>query len=518
VTPAAFDHDEQNYIFGSTAPRGNATTVTRKCSPGCSDAVTKYGYDVTGQVVSVTDPKGRVAGYSYTDTYSSDDGSPQANTNTNTYLTTLTKPTTNGISHISTYQYGFNDGKLRTATDENSNVTRYCYYTGGCSGTQFDSWFRTTEVSYPDGGQTNMSYQDGAPSPSTTVSTLLDTSGDTEVSTTVLDGMGHITQTQLTSDPSGPDTVSFTYDGLGRVSTKTNPSRSTSELTYGVTTYQYDALSRPVSVQNPDKSFQYWCYDNVASGGQKNCRPHAANITGDWVDFADENSNDWQRTTDSFGRLTNVAEPNGAMTYYSYDTLGNLICAAQDGGAGGTFSSCAAAPTAWRPRSFAYDSLSHLIQSLNPETGWTCYGTSGGAVPNGSNCTSGYDANGNLAFKTDARNIVTSYSYDALNRLLSKRFSNDPGSTPSSCYQYDSSSLGVGQLAVSGLRVPARAPALQLPPRPDCGAEDQFFPMMQWAASLASSSAHRQTALVTRPTIRFTHSTWQEICTPQQTG
>jgi len=206
------------------------------------------------------------------------------------------------------------------------------------------------------------------------------------------------------------------------------------------------------------------------------------------------------------------------MTYYSYDTLGNLICAAQDGGAGGTFSSCAAAPTAWRPRSFAYDSLSHLIQSLNPETGWTCYGTSGGAVPNGSNCTSGYDANGNLAFKTDARNIVTSYSYDALNRLLSKRFSNDPGSTPSSCYQYDSSSLGVGQLAVSGLRVPARAPALQLPPRPDCGAEDQFFPMMQWAASLASSSAHRQTALVTRPTIRFTHSTWQEICTPQQTG
>ena len=54
---------------------------------------------------------------------------------------------------------------------------------------------------------------------------------------------------------------------------------------------------------------------------------------------------------------------------------------------------------------------------------------------------SGYDANGNLAFKTDARNLVSIYSYDVLNRLLSKSYSNDASRTTTSCYQYDSSSL-----------------------------------------------------------------------------
>jgi hypothetical protein len=49
-----------------------------------------------------------------------------------------------------------------------------------------------------------------------------------------------------------------------------------------------------------------------------------------------------------------------------------------------------------------------------------------------------------------------------------------------------------------------RALVLQLRPQPGFGAEDQLFPMMQWAASLASSSAHHQTALVKHPTPAYT--------------
>jgi len=61
----------------------------------------------------------------------------------------------------------------------------------------------------------------------------------------------------------------------------------------------------------------------------------------------------------------------------------------------------------------------------------------------------GYDADGNLLYKTDARGVTVNYAYDNLNRLLSKTYSNDSAGTPSSCYQYDSPSVtnGAGRLS-----------------------------------------------------------------------
>ena len=58
-----------------------------------------------------------------------------------------------------------------------------------------------------------------------------------------------------------------------------------------------------------------------------------------------------------------------------------------------------------------------LLLANNPETGPLCYGT----FSSGSNiCAGGYDLNGNVLHKTDARGIAESYGYDSLNRLLSK--------------------------------------------------------------------------------------------------
>src|SRR5437667_268073 len=47
-------HDETNYAPSSTNPRGNLTTKTQKCFIGanaCTDAITTYTYDETGQVL-----------------------------------------------------------------------------------------------------------------------------------------------------------------------------------------------------------------------------------------------------------------------------------------------------------------------------------------------------------------------------------------------------------------------------------------------------------------------------------
>jgi YD repeat-containing protein len=116
-------------------------------------------------------------------------------------------------------------------------------------------------------------------------------------------------------------------------------------------------------------------------------------------------------------------EPNGAAqvplmeTDYTYNLLNDLLSVTQWGGANGSAGA--------RSRSFSYDSLSRLLTAFNPETGTVSYA---------------YDLNGNVTNKTDARSVVTNYTYDALNRVLSKTYSNDASNSPASCYQYDVSS------------------------------------------------------------------------------
>ena len=437
---SATHHDESNYGVASTT-RGNATSIARACSSNCSNAVTQYGYDETGQVTSVTDPNNNSpTTYSYTDSYVSSDGTPSGNTNT--YVTKITGPTTNGTSHVQTFSYGFNDGKIRSSIDENKNTTSYCYYAGGCSGSTNDPWARLTETDYPDGGYSRISYEDGGPSPSTTVSQGI-TGSTAKTTQTTYDAYGHAIQSTLTSDPGGSDIVATTYDGLGRVYTVSNPYRSTSDPSYGVTTYTYDGLNRKTQQSQPDGSTLQWCYDGVATSTLSTCPANASSLTKvSWVNIFDENGNHWQQASDGLGRLVSVMEPNPTSntlsleTDYGYDALGNLLGVNQKGVSG---------TDTTRTRSFTYNALSRLITATNSETGQVCYGAWSGGSVGGGTCQGGYDANGNLLEKTDARGIATTYTYDALNRMLSKAYSDG---TLLNCFQYDTAGTnGIGRLA-----------------------------------------------------------------------
>lgn len=229
---------------------------------------------------------------------------------------------------------------------------------------------------------------------------------------------------------------------MGRVYSISNPHSSTGSTTDGTASFQYDALGEKTKQTNQDRSIVYWCYNGSATMGQPNCHSHIGAKSGLWVDYRDENLNQTQQTTDALGQLIYVIEPNGTSqlasmeTDYSYDPLNNLTGVTQWGGVSGTAGA--------RTRSFRYDNLSRLVQAYNPESGWTCYGTSSGA-PNGSNCSEGYDGNGNLMYKTDARNIRMTYSYDAWNRLLQKSASD---SSLSYSFTYDDNSRpnGIGHL------------------------------------------------------------------------
>ena len=427
-------HDEVNYGAGSSTLRGNATQQVQITNSGTSPKST-FTYDETGQRISSTDPCGNTTcndmvgaihttHYSYLDDPSG--GNPAGNSNA--YPTLITDT----LGHTKSFSYNYSTGELAGLIDENQQLTSYTYN---------DPLNRLTEVQGPpdpdNGNQrptTTYFYSDSSPNPSVTKSTVLNSSQQ-ETTVSVLDGFGHVVQTQSTSDLQGTDFVDTLYDGEGNVYQQSNSTRcasppgsvpsSCSEPTWGVTKFTYDALGRKVSQAQPDGNVLYWCYNGTSSfSGQKNCVAHIGGVSGSWMDFTDEGGNHWQRTKDALGRLTEVIEDaSGAKmeTDYHYDTLNDLTQVDQWGGANGSPGD--------HIRTFSYDGLGRLLASVNLESGTVSYT---------------YDANGNVITKTSpapnspSGTITTSYTYDALNRVLSKR-SADGAATPGACYQYDQS-------------------------------------------------------------------------------
>jgi len=112
------------------------------------------------------------------------------------------------------------------------------------------------------------------------------------------------------------------------------------------------------------------------------------------------------------------------FTNYTYDALGNLTSVVQG----------------VQSRNYQYDGLSRLTQEVTPEAGKVTlsYLKTGGVLCSGSPSTP--------CTKTDARGIVTTYSYDAANRLTGK--THTPTTTGPESYQYGTSSgsYNIGRL------------------------------------------------------------------------
>ena len=427
MSQTAYGYDEPSYMdYPGTAVRGNGTSVSRWLQ-GSTPIVTRNRYQQSvnpyGLPSQKIDAKSNVTNLIYDSSY--------------LFLAQIQHPSTTAygqtITHNEGTQYDLNTGLLLRSTDENGLPTNYTY----------DSMRRLQHIAFPDGGWESYTYNDAAPlsygpnstTPAFTYTKLLNSeTGDVYVANGIVDQLGRNRRT-IVDDSEGDIYKDTTYDQLGRVFTVTNPYRLVGESTDGHTTSYYDALSRKVEQILPDTtSRRYWCYDGAQNPtyAQPNCHTNLNSVQGlDWVDVQDENTHDTQSQSDGLGRLRGITDANNVNTMYTYDVLGNLTQVAQPG--------TGVNEVARTLRSFSYDSLSRLLQSSNPETGVICYGQMVGGV-----CMSGYDANGNLLYKTDARGITINYTYDQLNRLIAKSYSNDTSGTASSCYQYDASSLASG--------------------------------------------------------------------------
>ncbi len=382
---------------------GHATGVSQLVS-GSTFITTKHTYYNTGLLATTTDPRANVTSYSYADCNNS---FPTSVKNAADFTTSMT---------------WYCDGEvLNSVTDPNGITTSYSYD---------DFLDRLTLVDSAPGTlnwATNLSAESQTAYHSTVTETTVaqDQTAPADgvlKSSTSYDALNRAIKT-VARDGSVIETA---YDPLSRVCAVSNPTftdpgalsctvgqNKTTATTDGYTYFSYDALGRKTWQTQPDLSKREWVY------------------TGNLVDFYDETNGHWQWTYDALGRLTKTLE-NGPVTKtltletdYTYDPLDNLLSVNQKGASGDT-------P---RYRTFTYDSLSRLTNACNPETiakGGVCTPTAG---PWSAAYT--YDANGNVIKRTDARGIATNYTYDALNRVTAKSYTNDPANTPALSYGYD---------------------------------------------------------------------------------
>ena len=236
----------------------------------------------------------------------------------------------------------------------------------------------------------------------------------------------------FTQTKTGPDGVTFTtLDGLGRAirvdrgdSTSMHSSTATvyapcacsplakiqktsqpyvyGSSASGWTTYTYDGLGRPLTVQQPD-------------GASTTNYSYSGNVTT----VTDPKGNAKQFTTDVEGNLVTVAEPDpcpgtGAFTLttnYTYDWMkhvtGVTMTRTNPSYSTGTPPCSESGTPVTQTRTFAYDSAGRLTSATNPENGAVGYS---------------YNTDNTLAYKTDAKGQQAVYSYDSLKRLTMTQY------------------------------------------------------------------------------------------------
>jgi RHS repeat-associated protein len=367
-------------------------------------------YDNAGNVVSILDARGKTTSIDY-----------ECNS-------AFPYQVTNPLGQVVNSYHNCNTGRVTSFVGLNRGALETTTYTYG------DILDRLTSVTFPDGGTTGFGYCDtgstvlcptNAPQNSVTKTVKQNSCGGTEsiVTDSLYDGLGRTIQTDAYESGNKNIFVQTIYDGLGRTYKVSNPTRDTAVFT----TTLYDALGRVNTVTAPDGSTT------------------TSTWTGSTVQTSDPAGVTAKKTYDALGRLKTVVEnPGGPQrqftTGYTYDPLDDLlgVCHGADFDSSGNCSG--------RSRQFKYDSLKRLTSANNLESGLTCYGKINQGV-----CTPDYDPNGNLLSKTDARGWVTAYSYDDLNRVSFKTYSNvnppDVYSVAANMVTYTWDSVWKGRLA-----------------------------------------------------------------------
>jgi RHS repeat-associated protein len=353
-------HDDSGHGCTFTA-RANVTSITTYTDPVTpGGAITKnFTYDSLGNLRTAQLNCCQNKSWSF------------SNTTSYAYPDSVTSGTSSPQLTTS-YTYDPHTGLVLTSRDGNNLTTTLTYDSLGRTLSSQTGSLPATTYTYIDSG--TWSVKVCAPVQGTNVAcqkSILDNQGRT-VTTQVLDGNGTLY--------SATDTQ---YDSFGRAFKNSNP--YTTSASYWTQIY-FDALNRVYKTTLPGNSAATISFaDNTATYTDPALKQRKAVING-------------------LGQLSSVYEPDPSngntltlQSSYAYNVFGQLTKVTQSA----------------QTRSYSYDALGRLLSSTTPEGGTTCFGSVTGSTCN----TDGYDNFNNLLKRTDARGVLTSYSYDSLNRL-----------------------------------------------------------------------------------------------------
>ncbi|MFH1807262.1 MAG: RHS repeat-associated core domain-containing protein [Pseudomonadota bacterium] len=334
------------------------------------------GYDALGRLVAKTDQAGVVTGYLYD------------------ALGRLT-----GVDDALGGQtrYGYDKvGNKISQTDPNGHVTTW----------KHDDLGRVVEHCLPLGQYESFAYD-----PSGNVTQQTTFNGEMIVKSY------DINNRRAAKDIGNGQQVSFSYTATGQMDVVTDHR--------GATDHDYDNRDRLTRVTNPDGSWLSYSYD---SRGNRASVAHAGGTTAYSFDalnrIATVTDPDGQVTSYTYlatGQQRTAALPNGIVTTNSYDQLGRLTLIEHRRGDGSLVASYQYLLGLTGNRTdvfevhngrsvhYAYDDLYRLTEEAI-------------VVPvNGDrNIACTYDAFGNRLLKSDTVEGVTSYTYDANDRLITE--------------------------------------------------------------------------------------------------
>jgi len=253
------------------------------------------------------------------------------------------------------------------------------------------------------------------------------------------------------------NTTQFAYDTLNRVITTTRPldgTPITSVTRYdalgnrvqtidgrgNATSFGYDALNRSVVITDAKSHTMTFAYDALGrrlsqSDGLGHTAVYTYDLAGRQIRTQDAGGNVTAYAHDVLGNRLVVTDANGIATRYEYDALSRLSAVVENYSPGQPTNHQTNVTTqyAYDPlgnrtvitnalgytTTFSYDALDRLVAQADPLGNTPQYG---------------YDVLGNRTVMTDANNEVTLYTYDVLNRLTVINYTADQTTVQ---YAYD---------------------------------------------------------------------------------
>jgi len=415
-------YDQNGYITKTIAPDGatttyayDAATLMVSSTTDANNHTTSYQYDALGNLTKMTDALSHVTTYTYEPVFNQMTSMTDPNGRTTTYEYDSRGNRireTDPLGHTQEWTYD-SHGNVLTEKDRNGNVTNHSYDSFGNRTTTTDALSNVTRMTYDVVG--NLRSRNDANNHTTSFEydgldrLVREIDPLNKITATFYDGMDNRIQV---IDRNGNNTayeydvrqrLVKTTDSLGQATTESydgdNDRISATDKNGHTTTFAYDVQKRLQRITDALNNQILYIYDSF----------------GNLLTETDANNHTTSYEYDALNRRTKVTDAAGEVTRSEYDLVGLPGCPECTGPTLGSTVIAKRTDGNGKVIYFKYDGLDREIRTIRKEGDVADLIDSSDAVTRYS-----YDANGNRLTLTEPNTNVTSYVYDALNRLVSQ--------------------------------------------------------------------------------------------------